>query len=147
MSLDFTPSNAAAICGWYISYIYRKSGAFFTSQLKMFDLSAMQSIVLTGIYRHQGINQRALGELVAVAPSVISRVLRELEDKGCILKERDESNRRNYNLYLTPVGEELVKKSSEIQKAYWGSLLEDFSPQEIETLNHMLSKIEKHTYE
>lgn len=130
-----------AVCGWFISYLYRKSSTQMTAVSKDLDLSLAQSVVLVGIYRREGVNQRTLADAIAMAPGVISRVLRDLEDRGCITKQRDEQNRRNYNLYLTPDGEALAEKSLTIQHDYWTKLLEDFTHEEIEILNTLLNKM------
>lgn len=142
MREPFGLDTSPAICGWYISYLYRKSGAYFSAELKKIGLSSTQSIVLIGIYRREGINQSALGESISILPSVGTRVLRELEDRGYLTKERDEQNRRNYNLHLTPVGRELAEQSLRIQQVYWEKLLEEFSPEEADTLNRLLARME-----
>lgn len=131
-----------AACGRYISYLYRKSASYCSTGFKEIGLSAMQSILLVGIYRHEELNQRTLAEIIAVDPGVASRTLRELEDRGYIEKRRDEQNRRSYNLYLTPRGEEEAEKSLQIQGEYWNRLLQEFSGEEITVLNDLLRRME-----
>ena len=143
MSKHSVSEEAPAACGWYISYLYRKSGASLTLQLKQLGLSPAQSIMLVGIYRNEGVNQQTLCDLISVLPSVASRALRELEDMGCIIKKRDEENRRNYNLYLTPSGRDLTEKSLMIQEKYWSRLLKEFTPEEVDTLNQLLARMER----
>lgn len=139
---DYSISNEApAVCGWYISYLYRRSSTQLSTWLKDIGLSPTQSIMLVGIYRNTGVNQQTLCDLISVLPSVASRALRELEDKGYITKERDEQNHRNYNLYLTPKGRELAEKSLMTQERYWNDLLSKFTPEEISTLNQLLAKM------
>ena len=95
-----------AVCGWFISYLYRNSAVQMAAVSKELTLSHAQSIVLVGIYRREGINQRALADKIAMAPGVISRILRDLEDRGYVIKQRDEDNRRNFPRkrleFLTP---------------------------------------------
>lgn len=134
----------SAVCGWFISYLYRKSSTQMAAVSRDLDLSLAQSIVLVGIYRREGVNQRTLADAIAMAPGVISRVLRDLEDRGCITKQRDEQNRRNYNLYLTPTGEALAEKSLLIQHDYWNKLLECFTHEEVGILNTLLNKMTQH---
>ena len=133
-----------AVCGWFISYLYRNSAVQMAAVSKELTLSHAQSIVLVGIYRREGINQRALADKIDMAPGVISRILRDLEDRGYVIKQRDEDNRRNYNLHLTPLGEKLAEKSLEIQRNYWNKLLECFSQEEIGILNALLRKMSQH---
>lgn len=130
-------------CGWYISYLYRKSGTQLSAALKDMGLSGNQSIVLVGIYRNEGINQRALADTIAMAPGVMSRVLRDLEDAGYVEKRRDEQNRRNYLLYLTPAGTAAAERSLLLQGGYWDHLLQALTPEEQASLNDLLEKLER----
>ncbi len=102
----------APACGWYISYLYRKSLSQMATAFKSIGFSGNQSVVLVGVYRNEGINQRTLADTIAMAPGVMSRVLRDLEDAGYVEKRRDEENRRNYLLYLTPAGTAAAEQSS-----------------------------------
>lgn len=141
--LDGNPAE----CGRYISYLYRKSGSYFTSEFKKMGVSSAQSIVLIGIYRYEGINQSTLAETISMMPGVASRVLRELEDKNYVEKRRDEQNRRNYNLYLTSQGVEITERSLSVQGEYWNLLLKDFSEEEVLVLNRLLERMERQAYE
>lgn len=146
MHTDFISNDSPGLCGRSISYLYRKSGTYFASEFKKMGISPTQSIILIGIYRHEGVNQSTLGDIISILPSVASRVLRELEDKGYISKERDEQNRRNYNLYLTPAGRDIAEQSMMIQKDYWEMLLDGFTPEEAATLNQLLARMEYRAY-
>lgn len=58
-------------------------------------------------------------------------------------KRRDEQNRRNYLLYLTPEGTEAAEQSLLRQGNYWEHLLQDFTEEEKSTLNYLLEKLER----
>lgn len=131
----------AAVCGWYISYLYRKSFSEMNTSSGI-GISGNQSIVLVGIYRNEGTNQRTLADTIAMMPSVMSRILRELEDAGYVEKRRDEQNRRNYMLYLTPAGEAVAEHSLRFQQAYWQHILQDLTFEETTQLNELLEKLE-----
>ena len=133
----------APACGWYISYLYRKSLSQMATAFKSIGFSGNQSVVLVGVYRNEGINQRTLADTIAMAPGVMSRVLRDLEDAGYVEKRRDEENRRNYLLYLTPAGTAAAEQSLLLQKGYWENLLQDLTAEEKTTLNALLEKKER----
>ena len=132
-----------ATCGWYISYLYRQGSVQMAAQLRDIDLSPAQSIVLVGIYRNEGINQRTLAQAISMAPGVVSRILRELEDRRLVEKRRDEENRRNYMLYLTEEGERRTEGSLAIQGQYWNGLLQVLTPEEAGTLSWLLRKVKE----
>lgn len=139
-------AESISVCGQYISYLYRRSGADLAAELKTVGLSVAQSIVLMGIFRYEGNNQKAIAGVLAMETSVISRVLRELERQGCVCKQRDEENRRNYNLYLTPQGKALAEKSREIQEEYWRQLSGGLSEEEVAALGKLLKKMGDYAY-
>lgn len=141
-SMQFYWEGHPAEYGSSISFLYRSSSAYFSQKFKEFGLSGAQSIVLVAIYRYDGLNQRTLADIIAMTPGVVSRTLRELEDSGYIEKERDETNRRNYLLHLTPSGLEMTEKSLKVQGEYWSGLIKVISPEETVTLNRLLRQIE-----
>lgn len=135
-----------AVCGRYISYLYRRSSSYFTAKLRELELSSSQSVVMVGIYRYEGLNQCALAETISMGTGVVSRTLRELEDKNYIYKERDEKNRRNYNLFLTDAGRQAALKSLAIQGDYWNRLLKSCSEGQISAMNETLKQLELSAY-
>lgn len=143
MDEKFMMEGTRAECGRYISYIYRKSCTEFLSCLKPESISQMQSVLLSGIYRYEGINQNTLAKKISVDTGAASRVLRELEDKGYIKKNRDEKNRKSFNLFLTSEGRKVAEESLAMQREYWLKLLQGFSEQEVETLNRLLLQMEQ----
>ena len=125
----------APACGWYISYLYRKSLSQMATAFKSIGFSGNQSVVLVGdgsfrfwgnrtldttTYTFETYTRTAqtLADTIAMAPGVMSRVLRDLEDAGYVEKRRDEENRRNYLLYLTPAGTAAAEQSLLLQKGY-----------------------------
>ena len=137
LNLSESPAEFAR----YLSYLYRVSNAHFTDEGKKIGLSPIQSIVLIGIYRHEGSNQKSIGKLIAVDAVVMSRALRELEKQGYVKKHKDKENRRNYCLHLTDSGIEIAEKSLQFQEQYWNNLLQVLTPEEGAALNHILKKI------
>lgn len=138
--------DVPGLCGKYISLIYRKSGERITRILKEIGLSSSQSILLIGIYRNQGVNQGYLGENLAIAPSVVSRTLRSLEDRNLIFKRVDEKNRRNFLLYLTPDGVAKAEESLLAQGRYWDEVLQDIDEDQIQIMNRVLQKLQDNVY-
>lgn len=143
MQLEGNPAE----CGRYLSYLYRRSGTQFSQFLKPYGFSATQSILLIGVYRHEGTNQQSLADQISMDTGVASRVLRELEDGGYIEKKRNEQNRRNYNIFLTDKGREMAECSLSMQLDYWTKLIQDFPPDEVAILNSLLEKMDARSRE
>lgn len=109
------------------SYIYRKQGDLIAKNLRDIGLTGSQSILLIGIHRNPGINQNLLSDVVVIDKAATSRILKNLEDSGYLYKEVDQASRRNFKLYLTPDGEDMVAKSLAIQIAFWDLITRDLT--------------------
>lgn len=131
------------LCAMYISLIYRKSGEPIKKILKTIDLTSTQSILIIGIYRNSGINQKDLSNVLYIDTGAISKNLRILEEKDLIYRIIDESNRRNFKLYLTEKGKELFKENAELQLEFWEESLDIFDQYELEQFKTFLERLEK----
>ena len=89
-------------------------------------------LILTALHVHhqevpdsQGIYVSALGEELSVSVSMISKLLRVLEEKGWILRTVDKNSRRNTFVTLTELGESVYQTApppcSGRMKTRWGS--------------------------
>lgn len=135
--------NNVELCAKYISLIYRKSGEHIKKILKSIGLTSTQSILIVGIHRNSGINQKDLSDTLFIDTGAISKNLRILEDKNLIYRIVDESNRRNFKLYLTEEGKELLKENAELQLDFWGNCLDVFGQSELEQFKTYLERLEK----
>ena len=82
-------------------------------------------LILTALHVHhqeapdsQGIYVSALGEELSVSVSMISKLLRVLEEKGWILRTVDKNSRRNTFVTLTPLGESVYQTASKEMKDF-----------------------------
>ena len=144
--MDRTKSQApeavnSEVIGRSISYVYRKATAETAACLREIGLTSAQSIVLVGVYRYEGVNQKKLSETISMDTAPVSRVLTQLEKSGFIERVRDEDNRRNFLLYLTPSGRSLAEKSLQLQSEYWERISEEFTPDQWESLARLLEHL------
>lgn len=82
-------------------------------------------LIFTALHVHhqevpdsQGIYVSALGEELSVSVSMISKLLRVLEEKGWILRTVDKNSRRNTFVTLTDLGEEIYQTASDQMIAF-----------------------------
>ncbi|SHI83607.1 DNA-binding transcriptional regulator, MarR family [Dethiosulfatibacter aminovorans DSM 17477] len=134
--------NNVELCAKYISLIYRKSGEPIKKLLKSIGLTSTQSILIIGIHRNSGINQKDLSNTLYIDTGAISKNLRILEDRNLIYRIVDESNRRNFKLYLTEDGKELLEKNEGLQMEFWEKSLEIFDQNELEQFKSFLERLE-----
>lgn len=140
MKID-TDQNPA-VCGKYISSIYRKSGEHLAQELKKIGLTTVKSILLVGVYRNEGTNQCALAAKLSLDTAAASRGLRTLELEGMIRKEVDEANRRNFKVFLTEAGRLKAEESLRAQERYWRTVLKPLGEKGIEIFNDHLRQLQ-----
>lgn len=63
---------------------------------------------LMEIYKRRNLSQENLANIFGQSKGTIAKALRKLEDKGFVVREIDENNRRKYLLKTTQKGEELA---------------------------------------
>lgn len=105
-----------------------------------------QSRILGILSEHSPLEQRTLLEHLGMRPASLSELLRKLEDNGFIVKERDEADRRNFNISLTGKGREAA---TQIRGRHGGGLereaeaiFADFSPEERAQFMGLLEKLD-----
>lgn len=131
-----------AVCGKYISSIYRKSGEHLAQELKKIGLTTVKSILLVGLYRNEGTNQCALAAKLSLDTAAASRGLRTLELEGMIRKEIDEANRRNFKVFLTEAGRLKAEESLTAQERYWKTVLKPLGENGTELFNDLLRQLQ-----
>ena len=100
-----------------------------------------QRRVLFLLHRRGPLSQKELLDAMAVRAGSLSELLSKLEAKGCIIREKDEADKRNYNVSITPTGLEVL---AELQQQYHASmvdLLVGFPEEDKAELNRLLDKL------
>ncbi len=98
---------------------------------------------LTGIANNPGITITQLAEEWGRTKGAISQIVKKLEEKGYIYKEKSDENYKITKLFVTDEGMVHVKAHLEYDKisaiATIGVLLEHFSPEEMNTFYRIMS--------
>ena len=84
--------------------------------LEPFGLTHVQFVLLAGLYylkkvMNQTVTQIELAEFTSADPMMTSQVLRVLLQKGIIQRQRSYFDKRAFELDVTPIGEDLAKKT------------------------------------
>ena len=81
------------------------------------DILPSQYYMLLFLYYQMGTNQSDIAKACLMDRSGVSRAFKDFEEKGLIIREIDESNKRAYKIKLTPKGIEtsefLIQKEKE----------------------------------
>ena len=107
--------------------------------LNEIDLTYTQYIVMMVLWEKEEINIKTLGERLYLDSGTLTPLLKKLETKGYIKRDRLETDERNLNLVITEKGKKLKDKAKDIP----GKIVPCINLTEQEALNlyQMLYKI------
>ena len=109
--------------GRLISILYRQRQTYMNYALKDLNISSAEYIYLITLYNNnEGINQEELSSLLLIDKGATARAIKSLEEKGFVIRIRDDKDRRANKVFTTDKG----KASKEIIKSAiqgWTELL------------------------
>ena len=93
--------------GKWISIIHRQSQIYLNSELRQYDINSSEYIYLVNLASNEGVNQKYLSDMLCVDEALTTRVIRSLEKKNYVVRERNSDDRRAYNVKLTEKGKKI----------------------------------------
>lgn len=103
------------------------------------DLTYTQYITMMVLWEKKTVNVKSLGESLYLDSGTLTPVLKKLESKGYITRERSNEDERNLVVTITKKGEELRDKAVNIPSEI-GSCVK-LSPEDAKVLYNLLYKI------
>ena len=103
------------------------------------DLTYTQYITMMVIWERKQITVKELGKILYLDSGTLTPVLKKMELKGFIIRERAKEDERNLNVKITACGDELKKQAADIP-AKLGQCV-NLSQNEATTLYQLLYKI------
>ncbi len=95
-----------------------------------------ESQLIKTIGNHPGITASDISQLFKTTSSASSQLIRKLREKGWVIQERNENNRRIWNLYLTEEGKKIYQAHYNFEsRCYMRTFhsLDHFTEEELET--------------
>ena len=111
----------------------------YTPYLNELNLTYTQYVVMMYFWEHGSSNVKAIGKALLLDPSTLTPLLKKLESKGYITRNRSEQDERNLIVELTDSGRELQDKAINIP-AQIGRCL-DLGEEEAVALYNILYKV------
>ena len=100
-----------------------------------------QRRVLFLLHRRGPLSQKELLDAMGVRAGSLSELLSKLEAKGCIAREKDVADKRNYNVSITPAGLDVLAELQQQYHASMTALLAGFPEEDKAELNRLLDKL------
>ena len=107
---DRRPTGAA----FFLAQLGAHAARRFGERVAEIGLSPPDAGVIRKIAMGPGVSQQALAEYLGVLPSRMVALIDALESKGIIERRRSTEDRRNYELHLTPQGQQVLSQLSRI---------------------------------
>ena len=86
----------------------------YTPFLEEIDLTYTQYVTMMVMWERQEISFKELGEILFLDSGTLTPVIKNLEKKGFVTKERSKEDERTVNVTITKAGNDLKTKAKEI---------------------------------
>ena len=106
----------------YFSEIQRCAMLFRNARKEETGVGGHAYPYLFRIYHHPGLRLDELCRALHVNKSNVTRAMTHLEEAGMIYRTADQKDKRAFNVYLTPKGEETIPKLRKVTKE-WNEIL------------------------
>ena len=103
------------------------------------DLTYTQYLVMMVLWERKQVNVKELGECLFLDSGTLTPVLKKMEAKGYLSRERSKEDERSLKVSITAMGEALKEPASKVP-VQMGQCIH-LAPQEAEALYHLLYKI------
>ncbi len=141
LSIHETPDRSPGFLLWHISTAWRNS---IERLLKPMGLTHPQFVVLAtlGWLTRNGdrVTQAAIGKMAGLDPNTISQILRNLEQKALISREKSSSGRAK-NPLLTKNGSEILKDAMPAVETKDAEFFQGLNENEMECMLNIFQKL------
>ncbi|MBO6046595.1 MAG: MarR family transcriptional regulator [Erysipelotrichaceae bacterium] len=103
------------------------------------DLTYTQYITMMVMWEHEMMTVKSLGQVLHLDSGTLTPLLKRLEAKGLIKRERSKEDERSVNVTLTDAGRSLEQKAKDVPFKIAQSF--DLSDEEAKTLYTLLYKV------
>ncbi len=143
ISVHDTPERSPGFLLWHLSTTWRGD---IESVLKPIGLTHPQFVILAALgwltRNGEKVTQAAIGKLAGLDPNTVSQIIRSLEQKELITREKS-SDARAKNPMLTLKGSKILKKALPVVEKMDAQFFHRLSDEEIGTIIPLFQKLAK----
>lgn len=129
--------------GYELCTIARFIHQFLTKELKSFDITPEQWIILKTLLEHEGISQKNIANYIQKDSNNTKAIIDKLENKGLIKKIQNIKDKRAFSLLVTEKGKTLSKELIEIDNNMLSQLSNSLSKSDFIHLNKIFFKLKQ----
>jgi DNA-binding MarR family transcriptional regulator len=113
----------------------------FSARIAALDLTPPHAGILRAIAAAPGRSQQALSTQLQLLPSRVVAYVDDLEDRGYVERRPNPDDRRQYALYLTAAGKQLMQKLSRLARQHDRAITSGLSESEQAQLRSLLAAL------
>lgn len=98
-------------------------------------------MILEGLKDDVTMRMSQLAESVGTTPPTVTKLVRDLEERGLVTRASDEQDGRASILRLTARGQEVLEAIGQARLESLASVLTEWTPEEIETIDRLLERL------
>lgn len=122
---------------------YRLKRRLLQEFLKPYNLKNFDSLLIAIVAAKPGCSQGAIINHVMADEASVARGLRNLENRGFIIRREDPNNHRKKLVYPTQQAEQFYQTLNNFLDNWNQIIFSDLPPQELQTLDQLISRIEE----
>lgn len=124
-----------------ISIISKGQAVYLKHHLEDYGINPTQLYLLFELSEQCNTNQEAISKRFNINKGSVARSFQKLEDKGMVVRQIDENNRRQNKLILTEKGKKTLNETEKILQDWEDNVLDDEDQVDRELLKKALEKI------
>jgi DNA-binding MarR family transcriptional regulator len=128
-SLLYAVKRVELVVRWHLEELLKPSG-----------ITATQYTALTVLEQHDGLAAAQLARRSFVTAQSTADLVRALEQRGLITRERNPENRRELSIRLSEAGRKLLAEYAEEVGALERRMVDDFAERQVDQLRTALTK-------
>ena len=129
--------------GFLLADVSRLMRFQFRKRLRGSSLTLAQARALIYVSRHEGVRQVVLAEMIEIQPITLARMIDHLAGLGLVERRDDPSDRRAYQLYLTPAAAPHLVAIEKVARQIRAQALRDLDDDEAAIVVRALQKMHK----
>ena len=116
--------------GKLISIIYRYSNIYFQKEFMEYNLGYGQISVLMYVAYKEAATLKSITKCLKLDKGTTSFLVSKLESNKYIFRKKNQSDKREYNIFITEKAKKIIPKIKQARKEWTELLLSDFSEEE-----------------
>ena len=135
------PKPANGGIGFLLSQLGHRAATLFADLLIPLDMTPPLAGIVRLVARQPGLSQQELARQLNLLPSRVVSFVDDLETRGYLTRQRNDSDRRLYALHLTANGEELMTKLSDVAREHDRRLAAGLNTEQRNQLRTLLAHV------